>query len=72
GRNYPDALAAGPAVGDSGGVLLLLDGQGLDGSPPARAWLTEHRSAFTLIRLVGGPAAISAAVEDEIRATVGA
>lgn len=39
GRTWPDALSAGPAAAAERGVLLLIDGTDLDGSPPARSWL---------------------------------
>jgi putative cell wall-binding protein len=67
GRNWPDALAAGPAVALAGGVLLLSDPLSLDNSPPVRTFLRAHRP-FDSVNLLGGTAALSAAIEAQIRA----
>lgn len=69
GRDWPDALGAGPAVAASGGVLVLLDGFDLDGSPPARVWLDTVD--FERIVLVGGPDAIDPRVAVEIERRAG-
>lgn len=53
GRNWPDALAAGPLAARDRGVLLLVDGHDLDASPPARTWLQQHPPAQAV--LTGGP-----------------
>lgn len=66
GRNYPDALAAGPAVAADGGVLLLVDGHSIHGSPDTVAWLDAFQHDFTRVRLVGGQAAIAADVETDV------
>ena len=55
GRNWPDALAAGPAAAATGGVLLLADGPADAGA--AGAWLTAHAPVARLV-LVGGPDAL--------------
>lgn len=65
GRNWPDALAAGPAVALDGSVLLLVDSESLDNSPPVRTYLREHRP-FADIDLLGGVGAISTAVEQQV------
>jgi acyl-homoserine-lactone acylase len=65
GRNFPDALAAGPAVAGAGASLLLVDGTHLSHSPPARETLAE--AAPARVRLLGGDAAISNAVEAQVR-----
>lgn len=67
GRDYPDALAAGPAVAHLGGVLLLIDGSHLDATPIARDWVVEHRDRIQRTTLIGGRVAISEPVEDELR-----
>lgn len=72
GTNYPDALAAGPAVASARGVLLLVDGGLLDASPAARRWLEERSSEVTRITLVGGPGAISLPVQDGLAAAADA
>ncbi len=56
GRNYPDALAAGPAAARSGSPLLLIDGENPAGSPESVTWLEEHADSLVV---VGGPAVIT-------------
>lgn len=53
GRNWPDALAAGPAAARDGGTLLLVDGYDRATTPETFEWLTEQgvQSAW----LLGGP-----------------
>jgi acyl-homoserine-lactone acylase len=65
GRAFPDALAAGPAVAGLGASLLLVDGTALDGSPETRDLIAV--AAPRLIRLLGGTAAISGAIESGLR-----
>lgn len=72
GRNFPDALAAGPAVAADGGVLLLIDGLQLDRSPAALDWLLELDTGLEHLTLLGGPAAIADDVEQELRAVLDA
>jgi lactocepin len=69
GRNWPDALGAGPAVAATGAVLVLLDGFDLDGSPQARTWL-DTRGVERIV-LVGGPDAIDPRVAVEIERRAG-
>jgi len=66
GRNYPDALASGPAAAAARGVILLVDGLDLAGSPPAGAWLDGHAGAFDRVLLVGGPDVVSLTTAVEI------
>jgi hypothetical protein len=68
GHNFPDALAAGPAVAADGGVLLLVDGMALAGSPPVGEWLEELGEELEAITLVGGSVAIHGDVEAALRA----
>ena len=63
GRNFPDALAAGPAAAASGSPLVLVDGEGLAGSPESEAWLTRHADGVVM---VGGEAAIGTSVADAL------
>lgn len=71
GRAFPDALAAGAAVGATRGVLLLVDGPGPDGAADAGAFLTDHRPGLEAVHLLGGPAAVSEEVAEALRAVVG-
>lgn len=66
GRNWPDALTAGPAVAALGDRFLLVDGQDLNGSPAVRDALTAHRGDIDHVRLVGGRHAISDAVAADV------
>jgi subtilisin family serine protease len=70
GRAFADGLVAGAAAGSAGGILLLVDGAGLDGSPETRDWLTGNRTALRAVLLAGGTASISTATEDRIRRIV--
>jgi putative cell wall-binding protein len=64
GRQFPDALAAGPAVQALGGVLLLTEPAVLPGV--TAAWVAG-RKPLQLLRIAGGPAAISDPVQAELR-----
>lgn len=59
GGNFPDALAAGGAAAVKGGPLLLVD----SGYVPTSTLGELKRLAPSSIVLVGGPAAVSTAVE---------
>lgn len=75
GRDWPDALAAGPAAAigclhhRAPGILLLADGHDLDASPQVRTWL--QAGTFTRVWLVGGEAVISPSLEAEVRRLAG-
>jgi putative cell wall-binding protein len=66
GLNFPDALAAGPAVAAAGDALLLINGQNLANSPAARTFLQERAGDIGGAILLGGPRAITEAVAQEI------
>lgn len=73
GLNWPDALASGSAVAATDGILLLVDPTDLNASAPTRDVLAAAAATpGVLVRILGGEAAISPAVEDAIRALVGA
>lgn len=57
GRDWPDALTAGPAAAASGGVLLMVDGQAPGGGAAAAEWRAAHQPIERTV-LVGGPSAI--------------
>jgi putative cell wall-binding protein len=67
GRNWPDALAAGPVVAATGGTFLLIDGRDLAGSPPAAALLRELRGRIRHVTVLGGTAAVATDVVDQVR-----
>lgn len=66
GDHWPDSLTAGPVVGDTGGILLLVHRAGLSSSAPSEEWLEDEVGELMLVRLLGGSQAISQAVEDEV------
>lgn len=68
GDNYPDALAAGPAAAKDGQILVLVDTFNIRGaSTQSRDWVKAHRSATSLVRLVGGYKALAQATEIQSR-----
>jgi putative cell wall-binding protein len=58
GRNFPDALAAGPAAARHRAPLLLIDGEQTGGSPTVEAWLLDSQSSVRRATVVGGEAVI--------------
>jgi ectonucleotide pyrophosphatase/phosphodiesterase family member 5 len=68
GARFPDALTAGAAVGRLGGSLLLVPPGPLASAPAARDFLRRRSDEFVRVRLIGGEAALPAAVADEITA----
>ncbi|HUG84554.1 MAG TPA: G8 domain-containing protein, partial [Euzebya sp.] len=64
GRNWPDALVAGPAAARTGGVLVLTDPASLQHAPATLTYLDDLRasSPAPTAHLVGGTAVISADV----------
>lgn len=71
GADWPDALTSGPTVAADQGVLLLVDPRTLDASTETRDFLGAHRGETHLLRLLGGPAAISETVESQARQLLG-
>ena len=67
GTNYPDGLAAGPAAGKDGAPLLLVERDSVPAVTLDELKRLEPRS----IVLMGGPAVVSPAVEDQLRGLVG-
>lgn len=63
GADWPDALSAGPSVAGLGHTLALIDGADLDASPETRDLLGPETTA---VHLLGGTAAISDAVRDQV------
>ena len=70
GRNWPDALAAGPAAAAAGAALLLVDGQNAAGSPETIALLDSDQLQGAVLlgsREVLAPN-VEMAVRDRLRA----
>jgi putative cell wall-binding protein len=64
GRNYPDALAAGPVAAALGGVVLLVDGTAATLDEPTRTLLDKLQPSLFII--AGGPASVSPGIEAEL------
>jgi putative cell wall-binding protein len=67
GGNFPDALAAGVAVAQLGGMLLPVAGGGLRASGAIADLLDRRTDGLVRVTVVGGPSAVSAALADEIQ-----
>jgi putative cell wall-binding protein len=70
GVNWPDAVAAGSAIADSGGVLLLVNPNDLAGSPATKTVISGQAGSGSAT-LLGGPAAISINVEGQVIGALG-
>jgi putative cell wall-binding protein len=64
GANFPDALAAGPAAGMRGAPTILVQGASI---PPSSAAELDRLNPNRII-VLGGPAVISMAVQNALRA----
>jgi putative cell wall binding repeat protein len=71
GRNWPDALAAGPAAARAGVVLLLVDGVDPAGAPTIHQWLAARAGRVGSARVIGGPGVVSDSVAARIAADGG-
>jgi putative cell wall-binding protein len=64
GRNYPDALAAGPAAGYMGAPVILTDGTAKTLSAATQKLLSDLKAKQVVI--VGGTGAVSAGIENRL------
>lgn len=69
GRNYPDALAAGPAAGYLGAPVVLVDGAAASIDSATSALIADLGATHAI--LVGGPGAVSAGIENSLRRELG-
>lgn len=67
GRNWPDALSAGPAVAALGKVLVLVDGTDLAGAAATYTWLDGNAEDVEAGVVVGGRSVVT----DEVARRVG-
>jgi hypothetical protein len=72
GRDFPDALAAGPVAALGRGPLLLVDGLDARNPEETYTWLAEHREEIGGIWAFGGDAVMVDGVLDRLRRTIGA
>lgn len=70
GRNFPDALAAGPAAARLGGAVLLIDGSRPTTDTATRTLITDLGQPD--LHLAGGTGAISTGAETSLRTHLGA
>lgn len=70
GRNYPDALAAGPAAGIAGAPVILVDGAASAVSVATMTLLDDL--GVEEVFIVGGEGAVSPGVEASLRTRFGA
>jgi len=68
--DFPDALAAGPAVAAVGETLLLVDGAYLDRGVATAQRLRDHRDVLRRVVLLGGDAAIAPDTEEQLQGTL--
>ena len=66
GVSFPDALAGGAMLGSLDAVMLLTPGTSLDAD--ARQRIVSRKSEVDTVHYMGGPAAISQTVRDEVEA----
>ena len=72
GDGWPDALVAGPVAAAADVPVLLVPSRSLEAAPVVRDWILAYRGLLEDVRLIGGPAAISEAVEAAVRALLDA
>lgn len=63
GRNFPDAVTAGPALAVGGSMLVLVDGQ-LGPPDSVLDWLRARAPGIARLHGIGGPDAVSGPVLD--------
>ena len=68
GENYPDALAAGPALGAAGAPLVFTHTNALDAVVASK--LTDHKAQIGRVRFFGGTSAVSQGVRDAVSAAL--
>lgn len=66
GRDWPDALAAGPVAAATGGVLALVDRDDPAAHSALRDLLATRYHDIERLRVLGGEAAVSSAVIDDL------
>ncbi|WP_370323771.1 cell wall-binding repeat-containing protein [Euzebya sp.] len=72
GADFPDALTAGPAAAQLGGLLVLVDPTTLDGSPESRTLLATNAGSLRRLYVAGGTAAVSEGLVGEVLTALGA
>lgn len=70
GRNWPDALAAGPAAAAAGAVLLLVDGADVRRSPTPVDGIADYLYRINKVVVVGGAGAVTAHAQAQLQTMV--
>jgi putative intracellular protease/amidase len=71
GRDFPDALAAGPVAALARGPLLLVDGLSADAPDATYAWLRERRDEIDGAYAFGGNGVMVEPVLQRLRDAIG-
>lgn len=69
GRNFPDALSAGPAAASQNGAVILVDGSATSIDTPTRTLLTDL--GVEHVYIAGGTASVSPGVESSLVSLLG-
>lgn len=74
GTDFADALVSGPAVAreGGGGLLFLTDPEDLDDAPATRDYLAASADEIERVTIIGGTAAVSERVRDQIATVLSA
>jgi putative cell wall-binding protein len=67
GRDFPDALVAGPVIGARGGALLLVDGSHLAAAEPPYRRIRDRALTLDRVTLLGGSAPINADAAEQLQ-----
>lgn len=70
GQDWPDALAAAPAINAHASVLLLAQPHSLDRSVHVRSWIDRYGQELEFTHMIGGLGALSLNLEDGLRRAV--
>jgi acyl-homoserine lactone acylase PvdQ len=70
GTQFPDALSAGAAAAEVGGVLVLAAPDRLGQTPPVATFLQSNGSGVDRLWMVGGQAALSTALRSDVETTI--
>jgi putative cell wall-binding protein len=64
GLNFPDALAAGPAAGDAGGPVILVDGTQKSADSALKTLLDDL--GVIVVKIAGGTSAVSSGIQSSL------
>jgi putative cell wall-binding protein len=67
GRDFPDALVAGPVIGMQGGTLLLVDGRHLASQPAPYDRIRARAATLERVTLLGGSAVVNGDAPEQLQ-----